>query len=173
MLTPCHCSSCGDSSPLRDVFTIERGITTATATEVKAAEQEEKLEYWKTGEVTMMYDKEAGTQIIQHQESLTDYCSISSECSLEPAGSDSSSVTGLGSPVSHGSVSLSADLDRNPSQKAPSPQEPDLDAVSTEKPPCAQLQAFTILSVNRTLWIPRYQPSFMFVMFMMEGSGRS
>lgn len=138
------------------MFTIQRGVTTATATDIKATEQEEKLEYWKNGDVTVMYDKEAGTQIIQHQDSVTDYCSIASECSQEPPGSDSSSITGPGSPVSHCSVSLSADLQdtgRNPSQKAPSPHEPE-DSVGTERPP---LQAFTVLSVNRTLWIPRYE----------------
>lgn len=158
MLAPCHCCSCGDSNPLRDVFTIQRAVTTATAADVKGTEQEEKLEYWKNGEVTVMYDKGAGTQMIQHQDSLTDYCSMSSECSLEPPGSDWSSITGCGSPVSHSSVSFSADLQdtgRNPGQKAPSTDEPDQDSGGSDKPPCAQLQAFTVLSVNRTLWIPR------------------
>lgn len=158
MLTPFHYSSCGDSSPLRDVFAIQRGVATVTATDVRATEQEEKLEYWKKGEVTMMYDREAGTQIIQQQDSLTDYCSLSSESFLEPPGSDWPSSTGLGSPVSPSSDSLPADLQdtsRNPSLKAPAPQEPDQDSVGTNKPP--ELQAFTVLSVNRTLWIPRYQ----------------
>lgn len=158
MLALCHCSSCGDSNPLRDVFTINRGVTTATAVDVEAKEQEEKLEHWKNGEVTVMYDRGAGTQIIQHQESLTDYCSMSSEGSPEPPGSDWSSIAGLGSPVSHSSASLPAelqDLGRSPSSKAPAPREPDQDAGGTEEPPCAQLQAFTVLSVNRTLWIPR------------------
>lgn len=158
-LTPFHRSSCGDSSPLRDVFTIQRGVATATATDVRTTEQEEKLEYWNR-EVTVMYDREAGTQIIQHQDSLTDYCSVSSECSLEPPGSDWPSTTGLGSPVSPCSDSLSPDLQDtsgNPSLKAPTPHEPEQDSVGTDKPPCAQLQAFTVLSVNRTLWIPRYQ----------------
>lgn len=181
-MTPCCCSSCGDSNPLRDVFTIRRGVATATATDVKPTEQEEKMEYWENGEVTVMYDKEAGTQIIQRQESVTDYCSISSECSLEPPGSDSSSVTGLGSPVSHCSVSLSADLQdtvRNPSRKAPSPTQPNQDSLGTDRPPCAQPQAFTVLAVNRTLWIPRYeahtpenQPTyFIFVALTIEEEG--
>lgn len=142
------------------MFTIQQEVTAATAADLRATEQEEKLDYWENGDVTVMYDKEAGTQIIQHQESVTDYCSISSECSLEPPGSDSSSIAGFGSPVSHSSVLLSADLQetgRAPSQKAPSPQEPEQDRVGADEPPCARLQAFTVLSVNRTLWIPRYQ----------------
>uniref|UniRef100_H3CMJ3 non-specific serine/threonine protein kinase n=1 Tax=Tetraodon nigroviridis TaxID=99883 RepID=H3CMJ3_TETNG len=149
---------CGDSNPLRDVFAIQREVATATAAEVKATEQEDKLEYWKSGDVTVMYAKEAGTQIIQRQESVTDYCSISSECSLELPGSDASSMAALGSPVSTCSVSPLADLQDasgNPGQKAPCPPEPDQDCAGPERPPCRRRRAFTVLSVNRTLWIPR------------------
>lgn len=148
----CHCCSCGDSNPLRDVFAIQRGVTAATAADVEATEPEEKLEYWKNGDVTVLYDREAGTQIIQHQESLTDYCSVSSE------GSDWSSIAGLGSPLSPSSCSLPAeppDTGRSPSPKAPALQDPDPDSGGAEMPPCAQLQAFSVLWVNRTLWIPR------------------
>ncbi|CAF95957.1 unnamed protein product, partial [Tetraodon nigroviridis] len=134
---------CGDSNPLRDVFAIQREVATATAAEVKATEQEDKLEYWKSGDVTVMYAKEAGTQIIQRQESVTDYCSISSECSLELPGSDASSMAALGSPVSTCSVSPLADLQDasgNPGQKAPCPPEPDQDCAGPERPPCAPPQ---------------------------------
>lgn len=155
MLTPRPRSSCGDSNPLRDVFTIQRGAAAATATKPEGAEREEKLDYWEKGEVTVMYDKEAGTQIIQHQDSVTDYCSLSSE----PPGSDSSSITGLGSPVSRSSASLSADqlvAGGNPDQTV-SDHQAHQDSAGADGLPCSELQAFTVLSVNRTLWVPRYR----------------
>lgn len=157
MSTPRSRSSCGDSNPLRDVFAIQRGVTTATAADVKGTEQEEEPDDWEKGDVTVMYDKGAGTQIIQHQESVTDCCSMSPECSLEPPGPDWSSVTALGSPGSHSRLSLPAEPGRKASQEALPPRDPDQDPVGTDKPVGAQLQAFTVLSVNGTLWIPRYE----------------
>ncbi|XP_029701634.1 leucine-rich repeat serine/threonine-protein kinase 1-like isoform X2 [Takifugu rubripes] len=149
---------CGDSNPLRDVFTIQRGVSTATAAALEGTEQEEKLEYWKSGEVEMVYNKDAGTQMIQHQDSLTDYCSISSQGSLEPPGSDSTSTSELGSPVSRSSVPLPTDQQDaggKPDQTGVPAQEPPQDPDSTDQTPSAQLQALTVLSVNRTVWIPR------------------
>uniref|UniRef100_A0A674NR35 non-specific serine/threonine protein kinase n=1 Tax=Takifugu rubripes TaxID=31033 RepID=A0A674NR35_TAKRU len=117
-----------------------------------------KLEYWKSGEVEMVYNKDAGTQMIQHQDSLTDYCSISSQGSLEPPGSDSTSTSELGSPVSRSSVPLPTDQQDaggKPDQTGVPAQEPPQDPDSTDQTPSAQLQALTVLSVNRTVWIPR------------------
>lgn len=121
--------------------------------DLEGTEQEEKLEYWRSGEVEMVYNKDAGTQMIQHQDSVTDYCSISSQCSLDPPGSDSTSISELGSPVSRSSVSLSTDQQ---DQTGLPSQDPQQDPCSTDQTPSAQLQALTVLSVNRTLWIPRY-----------------
>ncbi|XP_026149127.1 leucine-rich repeat serine/threonine-protein kinase 1 isoform X3 [Mastacembelus armatus] len=148
---------CGDCNPLRDVFTVQRpaGLTTVTPTDLKTMDHEEKLE-WTNGEVTLIYSEEAGTQIIQHQDSLTDYCSISSNCSLEQQGSDCSSTAGRSSFAS--SVPLSADQDeteRDQDQQASTNPESYLGAAEAVIPTPPHLQAFTVLPVNGTLWIPR------------------
>ncbi|XP_034413550.1 leucine-rich repeat serine/threonine-protein kinase 1 isoform X2 [Cyclopterus lumpus] len=150
---------CGDSNPLRDVFAVQRpaGVTMATTTDHKTTDQEQKLE-WTNGEVTLIYNEEAGTQIIQHQDSQTDYCSISSNCSLELLGSDCSSTAGLASSVSHSSVPPPGDPEetgRDRDQQAPTNPESDLDTAETVNPTRPQLQAFTVLPVNGSLWIPR------------------
>lgn len=133
------------------MFPIQRGVTTAT--EPKATEQEETLEDGRN--VTVIYNRDAGTQMIQHQDSVTDYCSMSSQCSLEPPGSDGTSTSDLGSPVSRSSSPPAdqQDASRNPHHKDLVYQDPQQDS---EDLPSPQLKAFTVLSVNRTLWIPRY-----------------
>lgn len=151
--------SCRDNNPLRDVFAIAHpaGVTTVTPTNHKVTELEEKC---NSGQLTMMYSEDAGTQIIQHQDSLTDYCSISSDCSVELLGSDSSSITGLGSLASHSSVPLSADQEetsREPEHQAFTDPESYLDSADSVNHTQPQLQAFTVLPVNGTLWIPRYK----------------
>uniref|UniRef100_A0A3B4UE03 non-specific serine/threonine protein kinase n=2 Tax=Seriola dumerili TaxID=41447 RepID=A0A3B4UE03_SERDU len=151
---------CRDSSPLRDIFTVQRpaGVTTVTATDLKTMDQEEKLE-WTNGEVTLIYSEEAGTQIIQHQDSLTDYCSISSSCSLEPLGSDCSSTADLGSLATHSSLPpppLPAERDEPGSgQDQQASINPDLESAETLNLTVPELQAFKVLTVNGTLWIPR------------------
>ncbi|XP_044045411.1 leucine-rich repeat serine/threonine-protein kinase 1 isoform X2 [Siniperca chuatsi] len=146
---------CGDSNPLRDVFTVQRpaGVSMVTTTDLKNTAQEEKRECIN-GEVTLIYSEEAGTQIIQHQDSLTDYCSISSNYLLEPLGSDTS---GLSSLASHSSVPLPAEEEtgRYQDQQASINPESDLDSPETVNPTTPQLRAFTVLPVNGTLWVPR------------------
>lgn len=136
-----------------------------TTTDLKTKDPEEKLE-WTNGEMTMIYSEDAGTQIIQHQDSLTDYCSLSSNCSLEPLGSDCSSIAGLGSLASHSSVLLPADqnetdrervLDQDQDQHTSTSPESDLGSIDIVNPTTPQLQALTVLPVNGTLWIPRYK----------------
>lgn len=150
--------SCGDSNPLRDVFTVQRpaGVATATTADLKTTDREGKPEY-SNGEVTVIYSEGAGTQIILHQDSLTDYCSISSSSSLELPGSDCSSTTGCSTIASHSSVPLPVKQEEiSQYQQASTNHESKLDCAEmvNSRPP--QLQAFTVLSVNGTLWIPRY-----------------
>ncbi|XP_040888792.1 leucine-rich repeat serine/threonine-protein kinase 1 isoform X2 [Toxotes jaculatrix] len=148
---------CRDINPLRDIFTVQRptGVSTVTANDLKTTEKEEKLE-WTNGEVTLIYSEDAGTQIIQHQDSLTDYCSISSNCSLEPLGSDCSSTADLGSFSTHTSVPPPADRHGTGNeQDQEASANPDLDSAETVNPTMPHLQAFTVLPVNGTLWIPR------------------
>ena len=153
------CFSCSDNNPLRDVFTVQRpaGVTTVTATDLKTMDQEDNVE-WTNGEVTLIYSEEAGTQIIQHQDSLTDYCSLLSSCSLEPPSSDSSSAVDLGSSATHSSVPRSADQEGTGGAKEQQAStNPDPASAETVNPTVPQLQAFSVLPVNGTLWIPRYK----------------
>ena len=129
------------------------------ATDLKSLDLENNVKY-NNGEVTLIYSEEAGTQIIQHQDSLTNYCSISSDCSLEPLGSDCSSSEGLGSSASHSSVPLPADqeeMSKVQDQQTSVHTESYLDSAGTVNPTPPKLQAFTVLPVNGTLWIPRYK----------------
>ncbi|KAM9765342.1 leucine-rich repeat serine/threonine-protein kinase 1 [Menidia menidia] len=138
----CATYCCGDSSPLRDVFTVKRppGISGAGSSELCATDPRKRQER-TNGEVTLIYSEEAGTQIIQHQDSLTDYCSILSNCSLEPLEPDSPGTEG---PSDSGGF-------------APWPAGPE-DAVRDPHPESSgapQLQAFALLPVGGALWIPR------------------
>ncbi|XP_074480599.1 leucine-rich repeat serine/threonine-protein kinase 1 isoform X2 [Sebastes fasciatus] len=151
---------CGDSNPLRDVFPVQRpaGVSMVTTTELKTADREEKPE-WANGEVTLIYSEKAGTQIIQHQDSLTDYCSISSNCSLEPLGSNRSSTADLASLASHSS-SMPPPTDREETgrdqdKRVSTNPDSDRDTAETVIPTPPQLRAFNVLPVNGTLWIPR------------------
>lgn len=134
-----------------------------TSADLKSKDPEEKLE-WTNGEMTLIYSEEAGTQIIQHQDSLTDYCSLSSNCSLEPLGSDCSRMAGRGSLASHSSVPLPTDQNEidgdqalNQHQRTSTNPGSDLGSAEIGNPTTPQLQAFTVLPVNGTLWIPRYK----------------
>lgn len=161
-----HCFSCRDSNPLRDIFTVQHPgrVTKVTTTDLKASNLgEEKLE-WTNGEVTLIYSEDAGTQIIQHQDSVTDYCSLSSNSSLEPLGSDCVRTAGLGSLAGHSSVALLADQNEigrdwvlGQDQYTSTSPESDLGSVEIVNPTTPQLQAMTVLPVNGTLWIPRYK----------------
>ncbi|XP_047437183.1 leucine-rich repeat serine/threonine-protein kinase 1 isoform X2 [Mugil cephalus] len=151
---------CGDTNPLRDVFTVQRpaGLTTGANTDLNTRPDPKEKQEWTNGEVTLIYSEEAGTQIIQHQDSLTDYCSISSNCSLEPPESDYSSTADPSSLASSSSVLLPADLDETDrKQELQSSINPESDLNSAETPNATtpQLQAFTVLPVNGTVWIPR------------------
>lgn len=130
-----------------------------TTTDQNTTDQEEKLE-WTNGEVALIHSEEAGTQIFQHQNSLTDYCSISSTCSREPLLSGCPSTTGSNSLGNSRSVVLSAEQEEKGShqnQQSSSNPESDLETAETVNPTPPHLQAFTVLPVNGTLWIPRYK----------------
>uniref|UniRef100_A0A3P8RJX0 non-specific serine/threonine protein kinase n=1 Tax=Amphiprion percula TaxID=161767 RepID=A0A3P8RJX0_AMPPE len=142
---------CTESNPLRDVFTVQRpaGLTTVAATDLNIINQKEKHDL-TAGEMTLIYSETAGTQIIQHQDSLTDYCSISSNRSLDPLESDCSDTADLSLQTSCSGVSLATDLDQD-EQASPNPE-----SGLAMTPTAPQLQAFAVLLVNETLWIPRH-----------------
>nr|XP_029503548.1 leucine-rich repeat serine/threonine-protein kinase 1-like [Oncorhynchus nerka] len=164
-------SSCGDANPLRDVFTVERpaGVTMATSPDLdsKRKSLDEEEEECPNDKVTLIYSEEAGTQIIQHQDSLTDYCSISSDSTpslgfdrsgplSEPLGLDRSSSCALSSLASSSSMPFSTEEEERP-QDHPDDPDPvvnsDPTTTFTTTPP--HLQALTVLAVNGSLWIPR------------------
>ncbi|CAN9506910.1 unnamed protein product [Ophioblennius macclurei] len=146
---------CGDSNPLRDVFSVQRptGVTTLAAAALPSSHQDQEVENF-TGEVTLIYSEDAGTQILQHQESLTDYCSITSSCSTEPPQSDCSRTDNLSLPAGcSSSASLSAESEGSDrDQSEPTLTDPHLDPAESSDP---ELQAFTVLPVSGALWIPR------------------
>ncbi|CAJ1048538.1 leucine-rich repeat serine/threonine-protein kinase 1 isoform X2 [Xyrichtys novacula] len=149
---------CGDSHPLRDTFSVQppAGLSTLTTTDLQMADQKEQQE-WANGEVSLIYSEEAGTQIIQHQDSLTDYCSISSSCSMELIESDGLSSAGLGSVTSSSSQPPAdqEELCQDQDQQASNGPECGINSAESLIPTLPKLQAFTVLSVNGTLWIPR------------------
>lgn len=157
-LRSCSGFSCGDSNPLRDVFTVQHPteVTMVTATDLSTVDQKGKLE-WCNGEVTLIYSEEAGTQIIQHQDSLTDYCSISSNCSLEQKESGTAPTLDVhllnSIPLSVNEEESGSDQD----QQASANPMCDLDCTERTSPTSPQLQAFALLPVSGTLWIPRYK----------------
>lgn len=168
----CATYSCGDANPLRDVFTVQRpaGVTMATSPDLDSKRKsldEEEEEECPNGKVTLIYSEEAGTQIIQHQDSLTDYCSMSSDSTpslgfdrsgplSEPLGLDRSSSCALSSLASSSSLPFSNEEEER-SQDHPDDPDPvvnsDPTTTFTTTPP--HLQALTVLAVNGTLWIPR------------------
>lgn len=63
---------CGDCSPLRDMFAIQQPATAIPATApINPRAPEGNL----LVDMSIMYSPEVGTQILNHQDSLTDYCS--------------------------------------------------------------------------------------------------
>ncbi|KAM9317959.1 leucine-rich repeat serine/threonine-protein kinase 1 [Pholidichthys leucotaenia] len=151
----CATYSCGDSNPLRDVFTVRHppAVTSVMATDLNPAEQSEQQEY-PNGDVTLIFSEEAGTQIIQHQDSLTDYCSLSSSCSMELLPSDFSST------LDHSLLTVPGSADqehtgRGVDQEGSSKLESGEDTAEDRGPTPPELEALMVLPVNGTLWIPR------------------
>ncbi|XP_028999543.1 leucine-rich repeat serine/threonine-protein kinase 1 isoform X2 [Betta splendens] len=134
---------CGDSNPLRDVFSVQHPGRSAG---LQTKGLVDKLECTNE-EMTMLYSEDAGLQIIQEQDSLTDYCSLTSHSSVEPLGSDSSTTEAR--PSSPTSLQSDRDQALEPHRCESSPI-PDVGSAETP-----QLQAFTVLPVNGSLWIPR------------------
>ncbi|XP_036399603.1 leucine-rich repeat serine/threonine-protein kinase 1 isoform X1 [Megalops cyprinoides] len=155
----CACYYCGDSNPLRDTFTVLRpaGVELPPPT---PQERDSPVEERSPGEVTILYSEESGTQIIHHQDSLTDYCSMSScSASSEQLGHMGRSSSGaLSSLASSGSMPFSVDCEEGdrPQGEAsanPSPAEAAEPASRAHTP--THLQALSVLAVRGTLWIPR------------------
>ncbi|XP_054625561.1 leucine-rich repeat serine/threonine-protein kinase 1 isoform X3 [Dunckerocampus dactyliophorus] len=121
--SPCAQYCCGDCSPLRDVFSVKRPA--ADGAHTAPVRDEEEAEPTNT-DVMLTCSEEAGTQLIQHCDSLTDR-SVSSSCSVDT--SDVSNVP--------------ASLERDGGS----------DEKSERSFPC--LQAIKIVMVHDLLWVFR------------------
>lgn len=136
---------CGDRSPLRDMFTIQQPSTLIPTT--LTANRDVAPESTSLANMSILQSRELGTQILNHQDSLTDYCSMSSyspsspnrmmrfPSSLEPSSPASSSSTPF--------LTDGEELNKL--------QEPNLPSEESE----TFLQAVRILPVKDLLWIPR------------------
>ncbi|XP_041074773.1 leucine-rich repeat serine/threonine-protein kinase 1-like isoform X1 [Polyodon spathula] len=166
---------CGDSNPLRDMFAVQKSaevIPDTTPTSSTSPSIDEKgSETNSPGEVTIIYNREAGTQIIRHQDSLTDYCSMSSCSSDRLSQIDRSSSGILNSLTSSTSMPFSTDCeesDRWQDQMGmPVPESMD---SSPQGDAVEGLQAVKVLAVKDTLWIPR-RGGDVIVIELEKGSG--
>ncbi|MEQ2169853.1 hypothetical protein GOODEAATRI_029330 [Goodea atripinnis] len=130
-------------------------MATVAGDDINTTDQNGKLE-WSNGDVTLIFSEEAGTQIIMHQDSVTEYCSLSSTCSLEPPEANSLSTTDFSSLKGRGCMPLPLNLQdsgRPLDQQASINTQPH--SAEVINPAIPELQAFNLLPVNGTLWIPR------------------
>lgn len=135
---------CGDCSPLRDMFTVQQPSTLIPTT--LTANREVAPESTSLANVSILQSRELGTQILNHQDSLTDYCSMSSYSPSSPNRMLRSSSSLPSSPTSSSSAPFLTDCEEL--NKLP---EPNLPSEKIET--C--LQAVRILPVKDLLWIPR------------------
>lgn len=139
---------CGDPNPGRDVFPVHPSGLEPPDGPV-ASRQEPEAD--SIADVSIMYSKELGTQILTHQDSLTDYCSMSSYSSSPPRRaplSPDSSSSVLFSTDGEGSDRLlepTAGSDRSEQELSPV----DGEAFSQH------LQAVKVLAVKDVIWVPR------------------
>ncbi|XP_076980135.1 leucine-rich repeat serine/threonine-protein kinase 1 isoform X1 [Tamandua tetradactyla] len=134
---------CGDPSPLRDVFPV-RPLDSEPLGGFTAGLKEPTAD--GIADVSIMYSEELGTQILTHQDSLTDYCSMSSYSSSPPCQPAGSPASCCSVPFSmDGEDQLSVCSDQQGHDLAPM----DGDAFSQH------LQAVKILPVKDVIWVPR------------------
>ncbi|XP_041917167.1 leucine-rich repeat serine/threonine-protein kinase 1 isoform X2 [Alosa sapidissima] len=178
----CASYHCGDASPLRDVFPVQRpaGQTMTTPRRVsdgdspEEEEEEEEEEDPHVGSpVVVMHSDEAGTQILRRDDSLTDYCSVSTSGFFsEPADGDTdadlerSSSGALSSLASTTSMPFSTDTEdaeQRPDDRETTSAPLSSPTTETQEPPetpaqnhsSPHLQALTLLPVSDTVWVPR------------------
>lgn len=147
---------CGDPSPLRDMFPV-RPLGPQSPDSHAAGPKEPEGD--GIADVSIMYSEELGTQILTHQDSLTDYCSMSSYSSNSPHRAPASSSSLPCSPASSSSVPFSTDCDDSDRLHEPAAgsdrSEHDMTPVDGEAF-SQHLQAVRILAVKDVIWVPRY-----------------
>lgn len=168
----CASYSCGDQHPFRDVFPIQNptGVTDVTLDTAVETEEEEPVPLELKPAVTVIHSKDAGTQILNQQDSV-DYCSISSpDFSSEQlaglANIEGSSSGALSSLASSSSMPFSTDCEDADRAQDEQISEESSPLGSTDPTPQSRtlphLQALNVVPVNNTIWIPRYSKLFKF-----------
>ncbi|XP_062868607.1 leucine-rich repeat serine/threonine-protein kinase 1 isoform X2 [Trichomycterus rosablanca] len=161
----CASYNCGDSNPLRDVFTIQNPVSVPDLTvesRVPADDEGPASLGPRAGvTVTITHSEDAGTQILTQQDSL-DYCSISS------SGCSSEQLAGLAHAEGPGSGALSSlasssstpfstdweDADRMQDEQISAESSPGTDPTPQSRSP-SHLRAFNVVPVNGAIWVPR------------------
>ncbi|XP_010609370.1 leucine-rich repeat serine/threonine-protein kinase 1 isoform X1 [Fukomys damarensis] len=147
---------CGDPSPLRDVFPMQPSGPGPLDSRMASLRDPETD---RIADVSIMYSEELGMQILTHQDSLTDYCSMSSCSSSPPHQVTRPPSSLLSSPVSSASTPFSTDFEGSEQLQEPSAtsdrSEHDLSPMDGE-PFSQHLQAVKVLAVRDLIWVPRH-----------------
>lgn len=146
---------CGDPSPLGDVFPVcPMG---SPPLDSPAASPREPAR-GSIADVSFMFSEELGTQILSHQDSLTDYCSLSSCSAASPHPAPTALSSLPCSPASSASLPFSADCEDTSQLPEPAVgsnrSAHDLSPVDGEAF-SQHLQAVKILAVKDVIWVPR------------------
>ncbi|KAG9489064.1 hypothetical protein GDO78_005201 [Eleutherodactylus coqui] len=159
---------CGDCSPLRDMFTVKASSEVAPITL-----SGENRDSQRPTNISIVHSQDRGTQLLSHQDSLTDYCSLSSfSSSSVPQGAAKSSSSLPSTPVSYNSILFSTDSEETELSRPRIPSE----SWGSKAPPSEEeklrLQAVQILAVKDLLWIPRRRGDIIIIGLEKECGGQ-
>ncbi|XP_053320757.1 leucine-rich repeat serine/threonine-protein kinase 1 isoform X2 [Spea bombifrons] len=160
---------CGDCSPLRDMFTVKSLSELAPITLPVTNSQ-------CPAHTSIIYSHERGTQLISHQDSVTDYCSVSSLSSSSiPQGGGRSSCSLPSTPVSYTSVPFSTDSEDPDASREQRPRIPS-ESWSSKAPPSEEekfcVQAVKVLAVKDLIWVPRRGGDIVIIGLEKESGGQ-
>ncbi|KAG8440734.1 hypothetical protein GDO86_006466 [Hymenochirus boettgeri] len=158
---------CGDISPLRDMFTVKPYSEVAPV----------NLPIMNSNSTSSacMGVMERGMQLLSHQDSLTDYCSVSSISSSIPQRTVRSSFSLPSTPVSYYSAPLSIDSEESNSpqvlvRRVPSNSWGNKAPLSEEEN--IKIQAVGILAVKDLIWVARRGGDIIIIGFEKECEGQ-
>ncbi|XP_054999231.1 leucine-rich repeat serine/threonine-protein kinase 1 [Sorex araneus] len=151
---------CGDPSPLRDTFPVRPPGGPEQPCSPAARPQGPEGE--RMAGVSILYSEERGTQILCHQDSLTDYCSMSSCASSPPRCTPSS-------PCSLASGGLPEGLQ----EPVGGSDRPEHDLLPVDGEAVSQhLQAARVLPVKDLIWVPRRGGDILVISLEKEAGGQ-
>ncbi|XP_032906424.1 leucine-rich repeat serine/threonine-protein kinase 1 [Amblyraja radiata] len=135
----CAHYACNDCNPLRDMFPIQHPVGVMATLAIQDSSESHPTD------TTFIVTDEVGTQILQHCDSVTDYCSISS-CS------SSANNTNIHFPSSPTSIPNSPDFEGPGTLNVLGGGSQDITPTAENR---QQLRAVKVLAVRDTLWVPR------------------